>query len=59
MRSRKDPKIRGTGNKREDTMKTEAAIVTMMRRWQWRQRRDEDGGGNGDDKGWMVRARAR
>jgi len=59
MRSREDPKIRGTGNKCEGDMKMEAAIVTMTRRWRWRQRPDEDGGSHGDDKGWMVRARAR
>ncbi len=30
MRSREDPKIRGTGNKREDDTKTEEAIVGIM-----------------------------
>jgi len=32
MRSREDAKIRGTGNKHEDDMKTEGVIVMRTRR---------------------------
>ncbi len=32
MRSREDPKIRGTGNKHKDDTKTEVATVAMTRR---------------------------